>query len=83
MKNVNSKKVIELLNKKCSGARCPLCGGVKWNVIDKCYELREFNDGNFVIGGANASIIPVIPLTCANCGNTIFINALVNDLLGE
>lgn len=83
MRKVSGEQIISFLNEKWSGARCPLCGNAGWSVMDKCFELREFNDGNIVIGGANNSIIPVIPVTCKKCGNTVFINALVTGLLGE
>lgn len=46
------------------------------------FELREFNDGNFVLG-PNSAITPVIPVTCSNCGNTVFVNALIAGLLKE
>lgn len=81
MGKVNSERLISFLNEKWSGARCPLCGNTAWSVTDKCFELREYNDGNLVIGGG--SIMPVIPVTCSKCGNTVFINALTTGLLGE
>ena len=83
MEKMNGQQIIDFLNNKWHGARCPLCGEGKWNVTDKIFELREFNNGNFVLGGPNGAITPVIPVTCANCGNTILINALVTGLLKE
>lgn len=83
MKKANGQEIINFLNERWHGAVCPLCGGQKWNVTDKYFELREFNDGNIVIGGPNNSIVPVIPVTCDNCGNTVFINALSAGLLKE
>ena len=38
---------------------------------------------NLVLGGAKSSIVPVIPVTCSKCGNTVFINAIVANLLEE
>lgn len=49
--------------------------------IGKVFELREFNDGNFVLGGPNSSIVPLIPVTCDKCGNTVLINALSTELV--
>lgn len=83
MNKINGQELINYLNDKWHGARCPLCGEGNWSVTDKVFELREFNDGNFVLGGPNSAITPVIPVTCANCGNTVFINALVTGLLKE
>jgi len=83
MDKANGQEIIEFLNNKWHGARCPLCGEGKWNVTDKVFELREFNGGNFVLGGPNSAITPIIPITCENCGNTVLINALVTGLLKE
>lgn len=60
-----------------------MCHGREWNVTDKFFELREFNNGDLVIGGPNNAITPLVPVTCKNCGNTILINALTTGLLKE
>lgn len=57
---------------------CGVCGANDWNISGEIYEFREFHQGNMVIGGS--AIIPVIPVTCNNCGNTVFINPLVAGL---
>jgi predicted RNA-binding Zn-ribbon protein involved in translation (DUF1610 family) len=72
----DSQKIIQYLNTKWAVKPCPMCGIIKWNVSDKLFELREYHGGDLVIGG-QASIIPLIPIICSNCGNTIFINAIV------
>ena len=83
MKKPTGQEVIDFLNSKWRQPACPYCGGVEWHASDKVFELREFNDGNLVLGGPNSSITPVIPITCVNCGNTVFINALTTGLLKE
>ena len=47
-----------------------------WNVSDKVFELREYHDGNMVIGGS--PIVPVVPVTCDNCGNTVLVNSIIS-----
>lgn len=81
MSNLNGEKLIKFINNKWRNQLCPMCGQRVWNVSDKIFEIREFNDGNMVIGGPDSSIMPVIPITCNNCGNTILINALVAELV--
>ena len=71
---IDAGKVIAFLNEKWQGRPCPLCGSRKWSVQDSAYELREFHGGNLVIGGG--PIIPLIPVTCENCGYTALINAI-------
>lgn len=77
----NGQDIINHINTHWANQVCPMCGGRAWSVSDKIFELREFNDGNFVLGGPNSSITPVIPVTCDKCGNTIFINALSTNLI--
>lgn len=75
MASFDSNKIINHLNEKWQGRPCPMCGKGKWSVNDKIFELREFNEGNLIVGGG--PIIPVIPIICESCGNTILINAIV------
>lgn len=83
MKNPNGEEIINFLNSRWAGAVCPLCQGREWNITDKIFELREFNNGDLVLGGPNCSIIPIVPVTCGKCGNTIFINAVSTGLMRE
>lgn len=54
---------------------CPTCKANSWNISDNVFELRDFNYGNMVIGGV--PIIPIVPVICHNCGNTILVNPLI------
>lgn len=75
MKN-NGKEIINFISNKWNNQCCPMCGGREWSVADKIFELREFNEGNLVLGGPNSSVVPLIPVTCEKCGNTVLINAI-------
>ena len=74
MDKKDSEKLISLLNAKWRSNPCPMCGVRGWAVLDKVFELREFHGGALVLG--SGPIIPIVPVTCNNCGNTIFINAI-------
>ena len=76
MSDVKSEKFIDHLKLKWRGQKCPMCSTGNWNVSDKIFELREFHDGNVVIG--NGPIVPIVPVTCDNCGNTVLVNAIVS-----
>ena len=70
------KTLIEKINQIWTGPhQCIVCFKHEFNISDRVFELREFHGGNMMIGG-NSQIYPVITLTCANCGNTIFLNAI-------
>lgn len=83
MQKATGTEIINFLNSKWNGTPCTMCHGREWNVTDKLFELREFNNGDLIIGGPNSAITPLIPVTCKNCGNTILINALTTGLLKE
>jgi hypothetical protein len=78
MSKIDSQKLINFLRVKWGGRLCPICGVGTWNVQDSAFELREFNDGNMVLGGP---LIPVVPVICSNCGNTVLVNAIMADLI--
>jgi len=44
----------------------------------KIFQLSEFHEGNLVVGGL---LIPVIPVTCTNCGHTVLVNALISGAI--
>ncbi len=68
------RKALDHLNTKWKGLRnCQICGDTNWNVHPELYEMRQFNEGNMVLGGP---LIPLLVIECTNCGNTISINAI-------
>jgi len=75
MTDSKSDTVIRHLTDKWKGRSCPMCGTGRWNVSDKVFEIREFHDGNLVLG--SGPIVPIVPVTCDNCGNVVLVNAIV------
>lgn len=80
MANVDTAKFIAFVNEKWGGRSCPMCQKGPWSVQDKVYQLSEFHDGSLVVGGP---LIPVIPLTCSNCGHTVLVNALLSGAIPQ
>ena len=80
-KKIDTAKLIRHLDRKWGKVKCPMCNHEQWSISDTVYELREFNQGNMIIG--NVPIVPIIPITCMNCGNTIMINAIVSDIIKQ
>jgi hypothetical protein len=76
---INTGLFLEHLKKKWGGRPCQMCGIGNWNVQTSAYELRQFFQGNLVVGGG--PVIPVIPVVCTNCGNTVLVNALVSGAI--
>jgi ribosomal protein S27AE len=75
---IDNTKVISHLQTKWGSRPCPMCGKGPWNVQDSTYQLMEYNEGGFVVGGP---IIPVIPVICGNCGNTVLVNAILSGVM--
>ena len=73
------EKVKQLLDEKTSEkVLCPVCGHKEWNLSDTIFEIREYHGGDFIAG--KGSIVPVIVLTCTNCGNSLFFNAIPPEI---
>ena len=69
-------KIISQLNTLApQGIVCPICGNKHWAINSVVTELREFENGNFIIGGQSA-IVPHVTLTCHTCAYTLFFNAI-------
>lgn len=67
-------KLNESISKKIG--KCPLCGALhSFTAMQEIMELRQFLYGDIAIGG-KMTILPLVILTCSNCGNTVLINAL-------
>ncbi|MFY0400779.1 hypothetical protein [Brevundimonas naejangsanensis] len=75
---LDDAKVRTYLTSKLGGA-CGSCGAKNWTYDTAVYELREFHGGNMVIGGSG--ILPLLTITCTNCGTIRMINPIAAGLL--
>lgn len=75
MTEIDIQKLIKFLKDKWGSVECPLCHSNRWTVQNRVFELREFHRGGMVIG--SGPIVPVVPITCENCGNTVLVNAII------
>ena len=78
MPDFKSEVVLAFLDERWGGRACPMCGKGPWSVQDKIFQLSEFHQGSLVIGGP---LIPVVPITCGNCGNTVLVNAILSGAM--
>lgn len=56
MEKFNKKKSLDFLNSKWKNTKCPICSEPLLTVEATVLELREFNDGNLVIGGHSGGV---------------------------
>lgn len=75
MTELNTDKFLNEINKKWINKNCPMCGQNHWN-IDKnmMSPMKLGNKGDIQLGG---QIMPLVAVSCLNCGNVIFVNPLI------
>ena len=59
---------------------CPVCMTNNYAPPDRAWEIRPFFGGGLVIGGSGG-IIPMFPVTCTNCGYTVWVNAIIAGVI--
>lgn len=74
---VNKDKLIQSINQKWKTKNCPMCGHNNWNISDKMMTMLEIGENKDIVFGGNLTILPLVPITCSECGNTILVNPLV------
>lgn len=79
MAKLDSEKFLRVIKEKWSNKRCSMCGKNEW-VIEESIVTPLFvgEDGGIQLGG---KYIPLVPVTCVNCGNTMLINPKVTNTL--
>lgn len=71
------KRIVEAIKRKTAerDIRCSVCNHQNWAIPSDFVSLPITRTwGEFVIGGRT---FPLIPMLCANCGNTILLNAKI------
>ena len=58
--------------------KCPICNQKKWIFVDKMFHLPEYVQDPDLMSNYS---YPVVPIVCENCGNTLFISAIVAGLV--
>jgi hypothetical protein len=73
-----TKKVIERIRAKGEPPTCTVCGSQSWSITPYLAEVRMFHGRDFVLGGTS---IPLVPVICNTCGNTLLISAIVLGII--
>lgn len=60
--------------------RCPICGKNSFVLDSNLLSPININDGNINIG---TSLMPLVAITCTNCGHVMFFNAKALGCLDE
>lgn len=81
----DKERFLQFLQEKWEQQICPLCQHNEWTISENIYELREYRgkNGYLLDGKIPVPIVPLIPITCDYCGNTILINALLAGVIDK
>ena len=75
MNSLNREKLLNEINAKWTNKKCPMCNRNNWNISKNMVAPMALSDkGDIELGG---QIMPLVALTCMNCGNVLFVNPLV------
>lgn len=81
MIKLNEQKFLDELNSKWQTKECPMCGKNNWNIDTNIVTALRVNEtGGISLGG---KVMPLIAITCMNCGNVLFINPLTINALNN
>ena len=76
------KKVIDWIQERRTKAFgpiiCAVCGHTQWTLGDHLITPSLYQGGGLVLGGSS---YPAVMLICNNCGNTLYLNAVMIGLL--
>ncbi len=71
---IDEEKLLTKLDNLWKDKQCPICRNSNWGIDNKIVTPVNVDENkNIELGG---KFSPLIPITCDNCGYTIFINAL-------
>ena len=73
--------LIAKLNAIWKNKVCEICGTNHWTIDDTIYQVNEYHGNNIIFG--SGSVVPVMNMTCNNCGNTKFLNAIKLGLVNQ
>lgn len=65
--------IIDHLNKTWKNNACPMCGAIEWGTERIIYSPLRVGEDNVVYW--KDGLMPLVPIVCGKCGNTLFINA--------
>lgn len=79
MINLNEQKLLNTINEKWTNKNCPMCSCNHWQIEkDMVTAVRINQSGGIQLGG---NVMPLVAITCINCGNVLFVNPLVVQCL--
>ena len=60
---------------------CPVCQNTNWDTIDIVFELKGYESKSRP--AVSPTIMPLVPVSCKTCGNTILFNLISMGVLDK
>lgn len=60
--------------------QCQVCGSKNWSIFEQMMEMRPYEGGTLVAGGA---VVPLVVTYCNKCGQTVFFSAGILGLVNS
>jgi hypothetical protein len=67
------QKALQWITQHWGAAGCPFHGPTNWQIDNHLAQVPVYSARSFLVGGP---VYPLIVVTCAICGFTVFVNAL-------
>ena len=81
MFKLNQEKFLGEINRRWTNKNCPMCSQNRWNVdTNMVTAIKLSEEGGIELGG---QVMPLVAVTCMNCGNVMFVNPLVIQCIDE
>jgi predicted nucleic-acid-binding Zn-ribbon protein len=79
-----TKMLLDNLDQKWKHPQdCPICHSIEWKIPQSLLELREYEEGDIIAYPKDSAIIPLVAVTCINCGYTLLFNAITAGILDD
>lgn len=88
MNPADQAKLFDFLQSRWKDQRCPMCGRDDWAVQTALFALLALHDKRDALAipprkptVSAEDVVPVVPVVCKHCGNTVLVNAIVAKLV--
>ena len=82
MLDFDMNTLINIIHDKWQDNPCPMCGNNTWTISNDIYTLTKVGmDGSVLLD--TGKLVPLIPVSCNNCSNTVLINPKALGCLNE
>jgi hypothetical protein len=68
------QRIVEAVNRKIVGARCPLCGSLQFTVAEGFVPIPIQNEFPTIFASTSGRSLVAVALVCNQCGNTFLLN---------